>query len=386
MSASPNPHGMISAFIIALLLFALPVTPLASAQVPRRLELTLRISSIDGPASFSDIRGLVANAAGEIFVLDYSSQELRAFDRSGKFMRTVARRGRGPGELLDANGLAISPNGVVWVNDPGNRRYTRIWPDGHVDHLAQRERTFGATWGGVVDSSGGIFEPGVLAASLGGRAAQAPSQFLLRYLDSAGGARTVPTPSCVQGERQPSRLRFIAPDGTIRNVNLPFFAAQQIALSSVGHMWCTPSDDYRLFFGPPTALREIVHEKIGRIPVSAAEHQRERRRLDSLAKQYGTLVAGDPGAIPRVKPAIDYVLLDDRERLWVRRTSSDSLAHFDVWTTTGERVLTVRSNTLVGRVMYIRGEDVYAVVTDEDGVPAVARYRVRRRAPDSIPN
>jgi hypothetical protein len=65
-----------------------------------------RIGSVDsGPASFGDIRGYAVNDRGWVFVLDYSTQDVRVFDSPGAFLKTVGRMGSGPGEFRNANGI-----------------------------------------------------------------------------------------------------------------------------------------------------------------------------------------------------------------------------------------------------------------------------------------
>ena len=95
------------------------------AQFPATWTLSeeLRLEDDDAEKSFGEIRGVVATRRGTIFVLDYRAQEIRVFDWSGKFLRLAARRGNGPGEIDNANGLIVGPDDVVWTNDPGNKRW-----------------------------------------------------------------------------------------------------------------------------------------------------------------------------------------------------------------------------------------------------------------------
>ena len=66
----------------AMLLFVSPV----SAQQRWTLTEGMRIGSLDeGPAMFSDVRGFVVQRNGDVWVLDYKTQDIRIFDATGSY-------------------------------------------------------------------------------------------------------------------------------------------------------------------------------------------------------------------------------------------------------------------------------------------------------------
>ena len=86
-------------------LIGLLVCPERAAHSQARwiIEPDLRIGTLDeGPASFADIRGVAVGEGGSVWVLDFKTQEIRAFDAKGKFIRLIARSGSGPGEIRRA--------------------------------------------------------------------------------------------------------------------------------------------------------------------------------------------------------------------------------------------------------------------------------------------
>ena len=119
-----------------------------------KLVEDLRIGGAEeGPASFSDVHSMIATSDGSIFVLETKDQEVRVFDRDGKFLRRAARRGKGPGEIEYGTGLAISRD-TVWVSDPRNGRFSSYNAAG--DHIAQVTivtNGHGDVWRGVADDS-----------------------------------------------------------------------------------------------------------------------------------------------------------------------------------------------------------------------------------------
>lgn len=98
----------------------------------RGLVPTLRIGSLDGPAStvFGDVGSLAADPDGNVYVLDAQAAEIRVFDPAGTHVRTIGRRGNGPGEIGRPTAIAVSRGGRVAARDRPNGRL-QVWlPDG----------------------------------------------------------------------------------------------------------------------------------------------------------------------------------------------------------------------------------------------------------------
>ena len=85
----------------------LPATDSVGPEVTE-IQVDLRFGSREGDDpnfTFGDIRGIQAASDGTIYVLDYSATEVRAYDSDGRYLRTISRRGEGPGEITEANGI-----------------------------------------------------------------------------------------------------------------------------------------------------------------------------------------------------------------------------------------------------------------------------------------
>jgi len=99
------------------------VTNLGPAWTPEtawRLEEDLRLGTIDDDRpdeQFADIYAVLSDDEDRIYVLDGQAQEIRVFAPDGDFLRTIGGKGDGPGELSDAAGLNLGPEGRLWVWD-----------------------------------------------------------------------------------------------------------------------------------------------------------------------------------------------------------------------------------------------------------------------------
>lgn len=344
----------------------------------------LRIGGADsGPKSFSEVRGIVATKSGNIFVLDSKVLEIRVFDSRGNFLRVAARRGQGPGEIANANGLAIGQDDIVWVNDQRNGRFSQFTADGHfIKQLTIPIRSLIYIWEGQVDAKGSAIDPqisvpGTQTDPVSGRVL---SEQRSRIIHLDGTADTLAYPSCPGKEPLPSpaSMRFNRADGAITIVGLPFLARQQIAVTRSGTVWCTPSSEYRLFVGPlGGAVKEVVHQTVPPIPVSAEERKKALDRIDSMVTAGWKMESGDPSLTPRTKPYISKLYADDMSRVWVRRAPwPDPEQAFDVFDATGAQVARVTTKGTVGPPVWIAGTYLYTTVNGDDDAPIVVRYKI----------
>lgn len=130
--------------------------PLAAQQ---RVTLPERDRSIGGtPATaltfgreegeswqlLSNVSGVDFDAADNLYILDAGNHRVVVVDVRGRLVRTIGRRGGGPGELLAPTGLAVLEDGSVAVADLGRGAFSIFGPDGgfrynlaFVDSLGQ---------------------------------------------------------------------------------------------------------------------------------------------------------------------------------------------------------------------------------------------------------
>lgn len=363
-------------WIAASLVIAAACSHAAQAQERWTLVEEVRIGSIDeGPAMFSDLRGLGVGANGDVYVLDYRAQEIRQFNPRGDFVRKFGRSGSGPGEMRNANGMLMAPDGRIWVNDPANSRFTVFDASGAYDttHTVPIQG-YGFVWSAMFDTAGVLYDQVFLTDE--------PHRAIRRLRASGAVIDTVSLPTCGR-ERRPEEMTFQArTERGGRMMGIPFVPRPITAWDPRGFMWCTPSDVFEVVqirLGPgDTALR--VTRDVSPPPVTSAEREAAIARARENFKAYPNARL-DFSRIPRVKPVIAAMHVDEAGRLWVRRTDTDTLrAVFDVFDQSGRHVATAegRMRFRFGIAPVVRGDAFYAIVLDEDDVQYVIRARIRR--------
>lgn len=92
---------------------------------------------------------------GRIYVAESGRHRVSVFDKKGKPVRTIGRKGSGDGELFCPAGVAISTNGDVFVSDSGNHRIV----------VFDRKGQFRLSWGGYGSELGRLIHPMGLSVS-----------------------------------------------------------------------------------------------------------------------------------------------------------------------------------------------------------------------------
>lgn len=371
--------------VVALL--ALAAT--ARAQSQWQLVEDLRIGGDASEATiFTDIRGVVEGAQGQIFVLDSRPQEIRLFDRTGKFVARIARKGQGPGEIVGGNGMLLLRD-TIWVSDPNNGRWS-AWSahDGkYVGQVKVPINSYGFIWDAGLDASGRILDPVSVPGTRTGPDGRPVYERRLRRVSTDGRIiDTIPMADCVQ-RNPPVKSTFRGsgmgprgPGGT--TMSIPFLPRPLVVMDGKGGVWCTPNDEYLLVHRSVEKADTLhaIRQRYTRIPVPRAERDAEVERVRKALTQY-SVVDADYSLIPSLHPVFVRLDADDRGRLWARRTASPGAPHqFDVYDTNGRAVATVTTTIPFARYvpLHFRGDHVYGVAEDADGVPHVVRARIIR--------
>ena len=140
------------------------VTNIPAANVAPTWTLVeeLRVGSLEGagPDGFGYLKGLVVLDGGGFAVLDSQVQELRVFGSDGAHIATHGRKGQGPGEFVDANGLMLGPNGRIWIPDARNGRMSIFDPeDGFIESFPFDDGSYGWVWNGAMVDGSRIYRP-----------------------------------------------------------------------------------------------------------------------------------------------------------------------------------------------------------------------------------
>jgi hypothetical protein len=115
------------------------VLTVASPRHPQRGELvtdwTVGGSAASEDAAFSFISEITVGTDGAVYVTEFggNAPPVRRYDRSGKYIGTIGRRGQGPGEYFFATGLKELRDGRLALRDMQRRLIHFYSPTGEPD-------------------------------------------------------------------------------------------------------------------------------------------------------------------------------------------------------------------------------------------------------------
>lgn len=342
-----------------------------------RIREDLWLGSVlgEGPDAFGDVRGLVADRRGRIYVLDAHVPEIRAFGPDGEHLWSAGEEGEGPGEFLEPNGLTLGPEGRLWVPDHGANRYSLWSTDG--EPLETRRTSFpvyGYLWHGTFDPAGRLVDRSLVFGPDVER-----HRILRRHRPDAGSVDTLPHPSRPPGWETPHYRFEHGGGGGVMGV--PFAARFLWRLDRRGHVWFGTSDRYRIV--QRTLEGDTVRVLTGRLePVPVTREERERAEQDVL--DFRDRIGGgeaDLSRIPEHKAPIQGLSFDDRGRLWVRLApEQEGTARFDIFNRRGRWQASAVAGFPVpeARTPVVRDSLLYVVVRDSLDVAHVVRALIER--------
>lgn len=340
------------------------------------LTETLRLGGEDeGPLSFDVVRGIESDAQGRIFVYDRETQDIRMFAADGSLIRVIGRRGSGPGEMRNAEGIVLAPDGKLWVRDAANARFAIFSGEGEFERVWTTQFCFSqGLWAPLIDPSGRIADIDCIVAQ-----GRANSDASLAYHTDLSRVDTVGTvPECGGRALAEAGIWITPIENGMSYRQIPFRAVGIRALGSADAIWCAPNsaryEILRLPLGAGDTTR-IVRD-VPPLPVTAAERDSV---IAEIEKDGPTGLDFD--RIPTVKPAIERLTVDDQGRLWVRRTNAAGEIEFDIYGADGTPLAGAvlgKQKTPTWLPFVIRGDAMYAVVLGEDDLQHIVRFEIKQ--------
>lgn len=332
-----------------------PKEPLYRGEI---LNLTEELVITGGPeefpeAMFLNITGLDVGIDGTIYVLDSKAANIKVFDATGEFSRTIGRRGGGPGEFGSPTKIILSPKQEIVVVDLARRaihflstqgNYLKMLPMNYVFFLGPEffsDGTMIASYARMGDDFSLLlcrmdekFQPELTYANLPMERLPKVHIFLYRFVDDLRWHVTTKNEIIWGSLTSPEYvLNILDRDGKqIRRITKAY---DPISLTS---------DEYQ----------KLMKEWFGGEPQS--------QRFQFI--------------VPDHFPPFLTFLIDDEGRIFVKRF--ESTAHSDrhlieIFNGEGKYIgdFIISKNVLPA---VIKAGKMYAIVEDEDGFRVVKRY------------
>jgi hypothetical protein len=344
----------------------------------------IRIGTLEGDFEylFANISDLAAGANGTIFVADSPAGKpvVRMFDSKGTFVKYVGREGRGPGEYERIGGIGSFPDGRLAIWDIGNQRINLYEPNGEYiesffagSGLHSSYKTF------EVDHDGNFYVKTMFFDRDNPQNNTNPPSAWFKYSPQGQLVDTVHVPRSVSNF--PEAFVIFTPAGG----GYPFNTRIIENFSPSGHVITAINNRYEIDLHKKERSLTIEHE-YSPLKVTADE---EEQWMD-FKRGFTSAGYSVESSIPSVKPPFKEILTDSQGRIWVwRYTNSQPVDGgifpdkvkiweppvFDVFNPDGSFYGNV-SLPMGAVFLEAKGDKVWAVLTDEDQVEYVVRYKL----------
>lgn len=354
--------------------------PPAEASPTWTLVEELRVGTVEGggPDAFAYLKGLVALDGGGFAVLESQAQELRVFGPDGTHVATHGRKGEGPGEFADANGLMLDGRGRLWVPDTRNGRMSVFDPrEGFVESFPFTDANFHWIWNGAMVGGDRIYRPW---RSGSGRRLHVYDLAMAR-VDSLPLPGDRPEDEAYDPSSQPGAF-YQETGGGYMMYSIPFYPGEVRHIDARGAFWSTAggTPEYRITrWRPGGDTTLLVETRRPPVPVPTVERDSV---IDAMRQMTSAMGVGewDWSRVPTTKPAVEAIFASAEGNLWVRIPSHGGGVLFDVYSGDGAYLGTARLG--FGLALFeqvppvVQGDLIWLIATDDLDVPYVIRARI----------
>ncbi|HEX8320226.1 hypothetical protein [Longimicrobium sp.] len=330
------------------------------------------VARVESDTLFSAITGIDVDSRGRVYVADWFAARVTVLDAEGRILRTLGRKGLGPGEFRGIRGVQVLSGDSVLVYDPGAARLSVFPPDAEKPSYTVN-----------------------LGAALGG-----PKPFTLRRAAADGAYVALIRPQFTPDAATPRRdeIRVLNADGTPRGAALRNFPSQSfLRVNQRGGGYSVmpnpfgrqafvaagADDRIHVVWSDSLAVEtvDVAGRRVGGFSIRHSPPRVTEVDVSDAVRQLPPRMAAIfrpvlADSVPERWPAVRGLVADDQGRLWLGLfASSAEPAEWAAFDAGGHYEGSVFLPSDV-EVMAVRGGKLYGVAPTEAGAPQVVVLRL----------
>jgi len=346
-----------------------PVEPMYG-EIELELELDLSIGGeeFNENYNFMTISDVEVDEEGNILVLDSRQLQIQKYDKNGKYVRTIGRKGEGPGEFMQAYRIYLDSDGKLYVS---NFRKIHIFDENNVYERSVNTESFLSSYGVTKEGN-----------------------FMGRSSTFAGEDRTMDIIlMSSEGKKTETIVNFPDPSVMIKQKGMSIISSPPYSPS----LYFYPlnkdsgiygvSSEYKLFVIKSTGEISYRIDKDEKLQTTSKKEedeyvkkQLERRRARGGSIQWSEGDLRKLYKFAKYKPFYTNIFMDDEGHLFLPKPKSvldpEKDTSFDLFNQEGYYLHKIKIHEI--RLEVIKKGFIYTYRTDPDsGYYKVERYRIK---------
>lgn len=399
VSATATTRGSLAAIVLLLAACRVgePVSGLAVATDSTRDTVFIRVSghpeAVAGtrmemalsPATgasriMDDVGEVLVDGAARLWAFDPDARRLVQFDTNAAVLRRIGRGGAGPGEFGCVSGMALLPGNGIGVWDACNSRIVLLDSVGNETRSIRTPGSYRTYDGLKRDRAGRLFikQPSASGPPVGGN-----RSIGLAEISGAGvmGEPEVP-PALV-----PPPVRYV--DASGGGLSARYAPRSLWAWHPDGHFVVAGGETFRVVIAPRSGRPTVItRPTLPAIPITGEARSREQEAITKQLRGQQPDWQWSGPALPRIKPAVDWLFVGRDGRIWVRLATPDQVAgtggqapagdamsRYEVYDVHGRFIRAVDVAAGV-RLLEADGDQIWGLRFDADELPTIVRLRV----------
>jgi hypothetical protein len=304
---------------------------------------------------------IVVDQEGNLYVRDVGNIRIQKYDKAGKYVQTIGRKGQGPGEFQFPGMVHVDEKRNVWVFDSPTRALKVFGPDGIFKKSTPLRAFIQPQF--YVSKQGFIF-----GMEINYRTPEGPKIAVLKLNPDGSTAETI---AQFHGELKPNQKGY-----AIHSYS------NSLSLSGLNpNTFCYGfSMDYEIFLADGQGKTILIIQKAEKpIPVSGEEKDWIEKKGIFMALGVSKEERAEVAVFPPHRPYYSRIITDDTGRIYVSRMPSvldkNKTREFDVFSADG--IYLYRTH-LSFWPETIKAGFIYEIRTDEDtGEIKIIRHRIK---------
>jgi len=299
-----------------------------------------------------------------IYVFDTKIVEIRVFNKSGKYLRSIGKKGQGPGEIQmpAPTAFQITAHNEIMVFDVSTRKIIFFSLNGeYLREVSASSLTWVAN--PLRMTPKGNFVARIVFPPISDTIHELKMfDFKFTFLSTLAKLKETPSKPEIINPMKPSLSFAITQDDKI--------------------IWGT-TNRYELFIlNPQGKIIKKIYKKNKLAKLTVHDRERYRKQYEPILTWLGSQYKIN---LPKHYPAFNNIFADDEGRLFIqtyeRVKNKEYIYYFDVFDNIGRFIAKVPIKVRGSNQLIWKKNNLYAVEVDDDGYPFVKRHKIVWKIP-----